>query len=93
MLFQLVEIGGQKVRPGGAQLLATAVAVEYADCLKAVGVRPVYVVAAVADHDGASRHAGARERRAHDARLVRAGPVFRVGAANEVEITLQRKML
>ena len=81
------------LRSGGGQLLAAAVAVEYADCLKAVGVRPVYVVAAVADHDGASRHAGARERRAHDARLVRAGPVLRMGAADEVEITLQRKML
>ena len=56
--FQLVEIGGQKVRSGGGQLLAAAIAVENADGLKAVGVRPVYVVAAVADHDGVSRHAG-----------------------------------
>jgi len=38
--FQLVEIGGQKVRPGGAQLLAASVAVENADGLKAVGMRP-----------------------------------------------------
>lgn len=80
------------LRSGGGQLLAAAVAVEYADCLKAVGVRPVYVVAAVADHDGVSRHIGAHERRAHDARLVRAGLILQTGAADVVKILRQLKM-
>ena len=55
-------------------------------------MRPVYVVAAVADHDGVSRHIGAHERRAHDARLVRAGLILQTGAADVVKILRQLKM-